>query len=353
VVAVDTGGRAVSGSFTRTFHLPETPYTATMLPDLGHGGEALHVNAAGDVVGYVRAGDGTPRPARWRSGALTVLPTLGNVAATAVRSNTAGDVLLAVYRSEAAGMSGAQVLRPDGGLLALPAVWYRYRPYAEAPIVSAPCFGIAAELNEQRVVLITASDGVVRCTARYDAATGAVRDTLLGPHRWQNAGGQTVGSFTSSTGFTSSGAWGFSLPAVPTGPRLYCNYRPGGGPDGSWGSVSAVGLDDDANVLANLDYCGTFAFLSATGSALLDRDVGPAISGRLSPQGGLVAVVNAAGAVSLWRAATRRGERLRLTGSAAVRVSAIGAVNAQGVIAASGVDAANRTVPLLLAPATR
>ncbi len=95
VAVVDSAGRSVSASATRVFALPEVAYTATALPDLGGGANAVHVNPAGDVAGWVSDAGGAQQPAGWKAGTLTALPLPpGTSGAVARRVNTAGDVLV-------------------------------------------------------------------------------------------------------------------------------------------------------------------------------------------------------------------------------------------------------------------
>lgn len=170
------------------------------------------------------------------------------------------------------------MLRADGVVLPLPRLRYNFPDYPANPYGYTTCRDYAGDLSDQRVALATsatlANPSFRSASVRFDVATGRVVDSLSGAYQLLNDAGQLAGSSTPSGGGpanTYASARGFTMPSVPSGPRPYCNSRPGGGPSGDYGSVEVLNLDESANVLVNLDRCSTYAYLSAAGSVVLDR----------------------------------------------------------------------------------
>jgi hypothetical protein len=84
----------------------------------------------------------------------------------------------------------------------------------------------------------------------------------------------------------------------------------------------------------------------------VDRYVGRGTA-HLSRSGGVVASLDSAGAIWVWRVGSAAAARLRVDGDP-WRFDSLGAVNASGQIAAQGVDrASGRRAALLLTPAPR
>jgi hypothetical protein len=207
------------------------------------------------------------------------------------------------------------------------------------------------DLNDRGEALGTIGTRGYGGAARYDVATGRLLDSLPSPYRLLNNRGDLVGSIQSdwvNYSSTAMFARGFALPPLPAGaPARFCDTHQ------RYTHTTPLSLDDSANVLAS--HCGNVAYLTAApgGSVWLDRALGRAVAARLSPQGGVVAALDSVGRVYVWRAATRRAERVQLVGGA-WRVDSLGAVNAAGVIAAHGVNAATgRAAALLLTPTAR
>jgi hypothetical protein len=334
IVVADTGGHAVSASITRTFDLPDVPYAATVLPDLGAGGGVRWVNARGDVAGWVRTPAGRTRPAVWTGGSLRVIDLPDTAGAVAVRVNGAGDVLLQpsnVYSSDSA--SAPRVLRADGTLLTIRPVMFEYYP-------------VAVDLNDRRIALTSQSDVLFGSrSALFDVARGEIVDSTDVRMSVLNANGQMAGMVSTSGPYRSLYlvTRGFALPASPGGPPAgYCDLV---GRYVTWG---AIDLDDSSNLLATR--CGALALLSPDRPGLwADRYVGLG-QARLSRQGGLVASLDRDGSIFLWRLGTTRVSRVRLL-DGAWRVDSLATVNGEGAIAAHGVErATGRGAALLLTP---
>jgi hypothetical protein len=146
------------------------------------------------------------------------------------------------------------------------------------------------------------------------------------------------------------------LGAAPTAGAVY----PRCDPPGRYSTEDAVGLDDAGNVLTvgcvgayfHGPIRGDLTYYGAGGASVrLTTVLGSVDTPRLSPRGGwVVGLQPATGTLYRWQAATRRVERVRVAGD--WRITALGGVNADGRIAAVGVDAATgASSPLLLTPA--
>jgi hypothetical protein len=337
-----------------------------VLPDLGSGANAAHLNAAGDVVGWVGTGPAgasplavraLQRPALWSRGALTLLAAEGTAAA-ATRINAAGDVLLQLAASDRPGYgqgTSVAVRRADGTLLRVGPVRYDYADLVVNPNAFAVCCDVAGDLTDSRQVLASnASAATWPVSVRYDVATGAPVDTAPARYfrmndRGQRLGGEQVG-FSYATNLLS--AAGFTPPPYPAPDAWWRTRCYPAAPSAAYRWSTAVDLDDAARAVVRVSCPSTyFVFLAASGSVWLDELLGPVVSAHLAPRGGLVAALDSAGALYLWRADTRRVDQVRLP-DGRWRVDSLGAVSAQGAIAAHGVNASTgRAAALLLTPA--
>jgi hypothetical protein len=98
--------------FTRTFVIPDAPYTVTELPDLGAGGGTAWLNESGDVTGWVTGPNDRRRPAVWRRAQFTVVPAADTGHVVAWQVNGAG--VIAASGVDAGGRRAALPLAPGG-----------------------------------------------------------------------------------------------------------------------------------------------------------------------------------------------------------------------------------------------
>jgi hypothetical protein len=345
VRTADSGTTDRGVSFTRTFVIPDVPYAVAALPDLGVAAGAVGINEGGDVAGWVTTAEGHLRPAVWRrgarGGALEVVPTAADAnRVVAVRVNAAGDILLQ-YRSGSGPF--VRVRRSDGVELPVglpgPGAW----PYVNLP----SCCSLAADLTEARQALGTTHDSFFAYRAAVlDVARGVIVDSAVSRLTTMNESGQAAGTLSNAPTLYIS-TWldtrGFTSPPHPRGAVYSVCDLPG-----RYGYTTAIDLDDDANVLAS--WCGNPVLLPNGGEGVwVDRHVGRG-EVHLSKRGGLVASLDSAGAIHLWRLGTTTTSRARLLDTR-WRVDRLAGVTSSGAIAAQGVDAAGRRAALLLVPA--
>jgi hypothetical protein len=349
LTATDARGRTETLTTARTVRVDDEAYAVTVLPDRGAGAGVRWIDPRGTVAGWVGTAAGGRRPALWRGGALAEVPTTDSVDAEAVAVNTAGDVLLQLTPYKAVDTyHTARVRTAEGREVVLGPLTFRL---PEGRVLPA-CCSFAADLSESRVAV---ARGPIFATESpssvvLDIAAGRA-DSVPGLYEFWNGAGQALRvTHTGISLYTSMdvAAVGFPLPPFPAvgGPRSGCDAA------GRYHRTTPLGLDDDGRVL--IDYCGTPALLAPGGaSRWVDRAVGGGLrSVHLSRQGGIVAALDTAGTVWLWRAATGRATRVRLP-APSWRLDALGTVNGSGLIAAHGVErATGRRAALLLTPAS-
>ena len=348
VAVTDTGGRVASASLTRTFAVPSAAYTLAALPDLGGDARGAFVHADGDVAGWASIAGGRKRPAVWHAGRLTILPVTDSVDVVARRVDAAGDALLQYdYYSgvppyppvSAQRRAAARVWRADGTLLPLGPAHYAL---PSGDTTAYPCCTGAGDLNDRRVAIAYDFNATVGMTARYDVAAGALVDTTMYAYSFLNTAGQMAGTVSAGAdGYYTNVVVtrGFTAPALPTGPSA----SPPCGSNGHQNSPTSVVASG----------CLTYAYLSPAGRVWLDRYVGRSAGVHLSRQGGLVASLDSAGAVTVWTAATKRVVRVQAA-LGAVTLDGLDGVNAAGQVLVHGVDAGTKKGgAYLLTPAAR
>lgn len=354
LVATDTAGRTASATFARTFAVPDEPYAVAALPDLGNGAGPVGLTAGGDVAGWVGASGGRVRPAVWRAGALQ-LPAVPDTAdAVAVRTNAAGDVLLQIGGRFGVTTTSARVLRADGALLALGPRDYKFSWTTNAGTPASPCCSLAADLNEGRVA-VGASYGPANNdqSVVFDVARGAVVDSADFRALVVNGAGRAAGIQQGNADYQYENYFALRTLGFATPPVSPPGYRY----NGYCGAAHGIGLTqskpvdlDDADALL-LNDCGNGIYIPPGGAPVfVDRYVGPGTQVHLSRQGGIVAALDAAGAIHLWRAGTTRVTRVR-TAQGAWYFDSLAAVNARGQIAVLATDrTTGRLGALLLTP---
>jgi hypothetical protein len=340
VVATDTGGRTVTGSFERTFVIDDEPYAAMALPSPGDGG-AGGISPRGEVTGWVSTGGGPRRPAIWRGTALTIVPASDSFDVAARAINAAGDVLL---QYDGARPAAARVRRADGAEFVIGPVRSQSNPTFYL------CCDVAAELAEDRRALGTSTFpssppyASILDVARGQPDASEGLGVLVRNDRGQMAGVELSYGVVYISWLLRT--FGFTAATLPSGHKVSICDRPQ-----RFTRVVPLALDDAANVIA--DYCGNLVVLPGAGGSgvFLDRFVGRTTAVRLARRGGLVAAFDPAGSVLLWRVGTERTTRLRL-GDPGWRLTELAGVTGDGVIAASAVHAATgRRAALRLVPA--
>jgi hypothetical protein len=277
----------------------------------------------------------------WSGGTLRVLPLPDTLDAVARRVNAAGDVLVQPTRWPFQPL----VYRGDGVLVTIRGLGGAGQPFPY-------------DLNERRQVLTTTStvsgvDDVGKSAAVVDVVTGAVVDSALGAHfELLNDAGQLAGYVTSGGGYPYVSAdvatRGLPVPPRPTAGVQASICDPHGG---RYTTRTPVDLADDGTLL--VDECGALSLHTVGGQNVwVDRRVGQG-QAHLSKQGGLVASLDTAGTIFLWRVGTTRTSRVRLP-DGAWRVDSLAAINASGALAVHAVEAGTgRGAALLLTPIAR
>lgn len=351
VVGVDTAGGALSASAAWTVRLPGEAYTVAALPDSGFGGGTRFVHANGTVTGWVVGANGRARPALWRGNALTVIALPDSFGGVATRVNAAGDVLLEYAPSPGAYAFGSyvRVRRADGATLVVGPNTFTHETIDGGTQSDAVCCGVGADLTESRLALGSVAEfvpvGSGFTSAVLDVARGARVDSMEGTFAGLNDAGQSVGAmrWERSTGLIARGFKTADLPAAPV--ASVCD------PVGRYSALVPIDLGESAGVLAS--FCGSPVWLPPAGgtSRWLDRVVGRSKAVHLSRTGQIIASLDSAAAIYLWRPAANRTTQVQIAGDA-WRIDALAAVNASGQIAAHGVErATGRAAALLLTPA--
>lgn len=367
VVGVDSLGHALDASAAWTVRVPGESYAVTPLPDSGVGGGTRFVHANGTVAGWVGGRNGRRRPALWRGGVLTVPGVIDSLDGVATRVNMAGDVLLEYSRDTVLFPGGphypvqrsVRVRRADGLTLAVGPNVHVITAGGRTFGADTTCCGVGADLTESRLALGASPntpDGYGNASAVLDVVRGTRADSMDAMFVALNEAGQGLGTYL-APGLHQDRyliARGFQLSDPPTeGAQIGKTCNPhavsvGGRVDSR---LSAIDLDESANVLA---WSETTPFWSPTSGGQgrwLDRVVGQSKAIHLSRRGQIVASLDSAGAIYLWRPATNRTTQVQIAGSA-WRIDSLAAVNASGQIAAHGVErATGRAAALLLTPA--
>ncbi len=357
VVGIDTLGRALSASVAWTVRLPGEAYALAALPDSGHSSGTRFVHTDGTVAGWIGGADGRHRAALWRNGITTVLATPDSFSATATRVNASGDVLLELRPGSTPTTQGdyVRVRRADGATLLVvgphSASYHATNGSRDTTITFAACCTAGVDLTDTRLAVGASDQAPVfdYYSVVLDVARGTRVDSTRGLLVALNNAGQSVESFTYYGGpYIGMGLFphGFTMAGLP-------NARVASECDlvGRWFTLVPIDLDESANVLAS--YCGNPVWLPTVAgtSRWLDRAVGRSKAVHLSRTGGIIASLDSAGAIYLWRPATNRTTQVQIAGGA-WRIDSLAAVNASGQIAAHGVErATGRGAALLLTPA--
>ncbi|HEY0778575.1 MAG TPA: hypothetical protein VGD56_11475 [Gemmatirosa sp.] len=191
VVAVDTVGHTLTTSAAWTVRLASEAYTATALPDSGHGAGTRFVHATGTVTGWIGGSAGRRRPAVWRRGALAVVGAIDSVDGAATRVNAAGDVLLEYGAS-------VRVLRTDGTTVAVPSTTYTYPTESGGTYSYQVCCNVGADLTDTRFAVGTTLQfqPYGYASSVLDVARGVGVDSALGQIVALNDAGQSVETVT-------------------------------------------------------------------------------------------------------------------------------------------------------------
>ncbi|MDX2065892.1 MAG: hypothetical protein SFX74_09140 [Fimbriimonadaceae bacterium] len=263
----------------------------TELPTLGHGGVALDINNANEIVGYVLDGE-RQRPALWKNGQLTVLPfqTIGQaddrLDAIAARINDAGDIIGTV---KVAFGSDSLTLKWNGTLLSafgLP-TWQETRavdlnergdvlvqgylglepgftPAIVSPNLTVNNLGLPE--NPQHVVATSFSNTNISSGYYQELIAGV---TPIIPIAWRDL---TVLPLELPTGFDT----GIPLSAGDTGTIVgYIGNRDRPDTVAGYWQVDAAGSGDTITLAANGGFPGDEVVLTAVikGKNIANRDV--------------------------------------------------------------------------------
>ena len=351
VIGVDTIGRALSATAAWTVRLATDAYSVRVLPDSGNGGGTRFVHADGTVTGWVRGPTGHVRPALWRDGVLTVVGPTDSLDGVATRVNAAGDVLLQYYSTSQRGAL-VRVRRADGMTFVVGPSYGGFVTDDGRTITYSVCCNEGVDLTETRRAVGNA--GGIYSSSGYrslifDVAGGVLVDSISNDLAAMNDAGQSVGSNAGTSGpgiSVNLFPHGFETTPLPDGVvTSLCD------PIGRSFSLRPIDLDDGPNVLAS--YCGTAVWLPPAGgtSRWLDRLFGRSKAIHLSRTGQIIASLDSAGTIYLWRSHSDRTSQVQIAGSR-WQIDSLAAVNAAGQIAAHGVErTTGRGAALLLTPA--